>query len=81
MRSPGCRGQDGQTAPVPALGALAAFLDCGVPQGGLEGGQWAACPQGACSVADRDSPRPRSLRLASLRAPITSMLRRLCQKE
>lgn len=63
--------RDEQTSPVPALGPERATDCCGgAPRETHGGGQWAACPQGACSVADRDcAPAPASPRLVSPRLP------------
>lgn len=64
MRSPGCRGQDGQTtAPLSQRWALSAShrSSRGVPQGRhTERRQWAACPQGRAAWPTETAPASRS---------------------
>lgn len=71
--SPGCKGQDGQTSPVPALGperATDCCRVCKVPRGRRGGGERASCPGGgASSAADRDCSPPPAPCLASPRLP------------
>lgn len=59
MRSPGCRGQDGQTSPVPALGPERATDCCGVPQGRhTEEGSGRPVPRGRAAWPTETAPAP-----------------------